>query len=123
MFVRSKRQSFLGSEKGTIELVKRFRGMLQAIESKEAMDEATQRALFEEMVQISLWGNATDLSLLTSLSVEELQSRQGREVREKSKANVLVDDTEQVWGLLSKLQRCVTPLELPWVLQLTSMSS
>lgn len=100
MFTTSKRASLVSSKKGTIELVKRFRGVLQA-EVKDAVDEATQKAIFEEMIQISLWGNATDLSLLTSLSAEELNSRQGKAVRDSAKANILVDDTEQVWSLLS----------------------
>ena len=116
LFVTSKRFSLVGSKKGTIELVKRFRGMLKAIESQEAVDEATQKAIFEEMVQISLWGNATDLALLTSLSVDELQSRQGKAVRESSKANVLVDNTEQVWNLLSKLKKEKDSGEIHYVL-------
>jgi len=106
IFVTSKRQSLVSSKKGTIELVKRFRGMLQAIASEETADDATQKAIFEEMVQISLWGNATDLSLLTSLSVGELQSRQGKAARESSKANVVSDDTEAVRALLSSLRHC-----------------
>lgn len=104
MFATSKRSSLVGSKKGTIELVKRFRGVLRAIAEKQAVDEDTEKAIFEEMTQISLWGNATDLSLLTSLSVEELNSLQGKAVREANKKNILADDTEQVWGLLSRLR-------------------
>ena len=104
MFATSKKSSLVGSKKGTIELVKRFQGLIQAINEKQAVDEETQKAIFEEMIQISLWGNATDLSLLTSLSVEELNSRQGKAVRESNKKNILVDDTEQVWNLLSSLR-------------------
>lgn len=104
MFATSKRSSLVGSKKGTIELVKKFREVLQAIAEKQAVDEETQRAIFEEMIQISLWGNATDLSLLTSLSVEELNSRQGKAVRNSNKQNIVVNDTEQVWGLLSRLR-------------------
>ncbi len=104
MFATSKRSSLVGSKKGTIELVKRFRGVLEAIGHKHDVDEETQKAVFEEMIQISLWGNATDLSLLTSLSVEELNSRQGKAVRESNRQNIVVDDTEQVWSLLSRLR-------------------
>lgn len=104
MFATSKRSSLVGSKKGTIELVKKFREVLQAIAEKQAVDEETQKAIFEEMIQISLWGNATDLSLLTSLSVEELNSRQGKAVRDSNKQNIVVNDTEQVWGLLSRLR-------------------
>ena len=104
MFATSKRSALVGSKKGVIELVKRFRGVLQAIAEVKAVDEETQKAIFEEMIQISLWGNATDLSLLTSLSVDDLNSRQGKAVRESNKQNILVDDTEQVWKLLSSLR-------------------
>ena len=104
MFATSKRSSLVGSKKGTIELVKKFREVLQAIGEKQAVDEETQKAIFEEMIQISLWGNATDLSLLTSLTVEELNSRQGKAVRDSNKQNIVVNDTEQVWGLLSRLR-------------------
>jgi hypothetical protein len=60
----------------------------------------TEKALFEEHLQISLWGNATDLSLLTSFSIEDLQSRQSKESRVAAKRNVVVDDTDGVWDLL-----------------------
>ena len=109
MFVSDKRKALSGSKKGTIELVKRFNKVLSAIAEKEVMDDATQKALFEEMVQISLWGNATDLSLLTSLSVEQLESRQGKAVRDESRKNVLVDDTTQVESLLRKLKSNARP--------------
>jgi len=109
VFTTNKKQSLVDSKEGAIELVKRFIGVLQAIEKKEAEDEGTQKAILEEMLQISLWGNATDLSLLTTLSVEDLNSRQGKAVRESSKASILVDDTEQVWGLLSQLKLSGSP--------------
>ena len=102
MFGTIKRQSLVDSKSGVIELVKRFRVMLQVVRGREVGDDATQKTVFEEMMQISLWGNATDLSLLTSFSAEELNSRQGKAARESFKANVLVDDTERVWDLLSK---------------------
>ena len=104
MFATSKRSALVGSRKGAVELVKRFRGVLEDMVEIQAADEETQKAIFEEMIQISLWGNATDLSLLTSLSVEELNSRQGKAVRESNKANIIVDDTDQVWSLLSRLR-------------------
>ena len=116
MFATSKRSSLVGSKKGTIELVKRFRALLQAIPEKQAVDEETEKAIFEEMIQISLWGNATDLSLLTSISVEELNSRQGKAVRESNKQNILVDDTEQVWSLLSRLRSSGSPRDIHIVL-------
>lgn len=50
------------------------------------------------------WGNAADLLLLiASTSAEELQSRQGKKARELLRANVIDDDTDQVWDLLSAM--------------------
>ena len=104
VFSNDKRKALVGSKKGTVELVRRFNGVLGAIAKREITDNTTQKALFEEMVQISLWGNATDLSLLTSLSVEQLDSRQGKASRDESRKNVLVDDTAEVEALLMKLK-------------------
>lgn len=104
MFVMDKQKALVGSKKGVIELVKRFNGVLKAIADKEVTDDAIQKSLVEEMVQISLWGNATDLSLLTNLSVEQLESRQGKAARDQSKQNVLVDDTAEVENLLMKVK-------------------
>ena len=116
MFATSKRFSLVGSKKGTIELVKRFGAIIQAIIEKEAADDEMQKAIFEEMIQISLWGNATDLSLLTSLSVEELNSRQGKAVRDSNRENIVVNDTEQVWNLLSRLRLSGSPRDIHIVL-------
>lgn len=116
LFATSKRSSLVGSKKGAIELIKRFRGVLQAIAEKQSVDEETQKAIFEEMIQISLWGNATDLALLTSLSVEELNSRQGKAVRDSNKKNIVVDDTDQVWSLLSRLRLLGSPRDIHIVL-------
>lgn len=116
MFASSKRSSLVGSKKGAVELIKRFWGVLQAIAEKQLVDEEAQKAIFEEMIQISLWGNATDLALLTSLSVEELNSRQGKAVRDSNKENVVVDDTEQVWSFLSRLRLLGSPRDIHIVL-------
>lgn len=104
VFTKSKIQSLTGSKTGVLELVKRFHAMRKAIANNEIDDVDTEKAIFEEMIQICLWGNATDLSLLTTLSMEELTSRQGKTNRESSKANIVDDDTEEVWKLVSELK-------------------
>ncbi|KAG8527209.1 uncharacterized protein KY384_008639 [Bacidia gigantensis] len=106
-FKKDKVKALVGSRKGTIELVKHFLSIISSLEAEAtaAVDEEKQKALLEEMLQISLWGNATDLSLLTSMTVEELDSRQGKAAREKSRQNVVDDDTEEVWTLLSGLKK------------------
>lgn len=104
IFGNSKREGLLGSKKGTIELIKHFHEMQKPLARGEDLDDQAQKALFEEVVQISLWGNATDLSMLTTLSVEELNSRQGKVARESARKHIIADDTDEVWKLLSKLR-------------------
>lgn len=97
-FAHQKDSSLPASRTGTVELVTAF---LQTLEDMTGydMDDSIRHDLLEEMLQISLWGNATDLSLLTTLSMSELHSRQGQAARQASKQNVIVDDTEAVWEL------------------------
>lgn len=53
---------------------------------------------FKIMMETCLWGNATDLSLLTSLTHEELQALQSVE---RGADFVLKDDLELVWNHLN----------------------
>lgn len=101
-FSTEKRKAMVGSKKGTIELVNH---LLQVLDTDlRSLDSGKQQALFEEMIQISLWGNATDLSLLAGGGVEELDSRQGKAARENSRKNVLCDDTAAVYEMFEYLR-------------------
>lgn len=118
-FWTSKRDAIISSQKGVVELIKRFNSILTTIEQDQATpatDSNTELALFEEMVQIALWGNATDLSLLQSVSIDQLDSLQGQRAREASKANVLVDDTASVFSLLKTLRETAKAGEIHYVL-------
>lgn len=64
-----------------------------------------QKLLFIEQTQISLWGNQTDLSLIASLSAEQLKSMQGQEAIAKNQKNIVDDDTEAVWRYLADSSR------------------
>ncbi|KIY46469.1 DUF89 domain-containing protein [Fistulina hepatica ATCC 64428] len=57
------------------------------------------KILFEEMIQMCLWGNATDLSLLTHLTSEDMADLQavGRDAQERRKTFILRDDKDSVW--------------------------
>lgn len=69
-----------------------------------AEDEEAEQILFMEMCEICLWGNATDLSLLTSLTYEDIQKLQGSEARKASEKNILVNDLPAVYKLLKQGQ-------------------
>jgi hypothetical protein len=50
----------------------------------------------EDMIQARRWGNATGRPLLLSITVEKLQSHQGRESQGLVRENVVDDDIEDV---------------------------
>jgi hypothetical protein len=64
-----------------------------------------EKILFMEMCEICLWGNATDLSLLTSLTYEDIQKLQGSEARKASEKNILVNDLEAAYDVLKRAQK------------------
>lgn len=95
----------LKSSKSVItELVQWYLEIDRKMHEDAVKGEENLEALMEEMIQVSLWGNSSDLLLLLHVSLSELQSRQGKKSRELFKKNVVDDDTEQVWGLLSSLR-------------------
>lgn len=72
-----------------------------SLASKPAAEIAeANKLLFMEMCEICLWGNATDLSLLTSLTYEDLQKLQGSEARKASEKNILVNDLPAAYSVL-----------------------
>ena len=58
-----------------------------------------------EICEICLWGNATDLSLLTSLTYEDIQKLQGSEARKRSEKNIIVNDLEAAYDTLKKAKK------------------
>ncbi|KAF8438602.1 DUF89 domain-containing protein [Boletus edulis BED1] len=62
--------------------------------------------LFREMIQMCLWGNATDLSLLTHLKpsdIEDLQTVLGKDTQLARQAFILKDDQEVMWEHIKTL--------------------
>lgn len=95
-----------------MELVSRFKELILQLESKgstttgEASEETIQaeKLLFKEMFEVCLWGNATDLSLLTSLTYEDIQKLQGSGARKSAEKNILVDDIPAAYEILKEAQ-------------------
>ena len=93
--------SFGYSRKAVVELASRYRGLIEEIEQQKTNDVSAaaaeskaeaEEALFTELCECCLWGNATDLSLLTSLTYSDVQALQGSEARKSAEKNVLVND-------------------------------
>ncbi|KAI1790587.1 hypothetical protein LXA43DRAFT_1015926 [Ganoderma leucocontextum] len=63
------------------------------------------KVIFKEMIQMCLWGNATDLSMLTHLSHDDIQHLQsvGRDAQAARAEYILHDDQEKVWQHLTSL--------------------
>jgi hypothetical protein len=116
VFAKKKLNALSSSRNVIVELVQWLLNIERKTRENQVTSEDDRKALMEEFIQISLWGNASDLLLLMHVSVEELQSRQGKKSRELFKANVVDDDTEQVWSLLSSMPKRTEPRDIHIVL-------
>lgn len=105
-FFRSKDSTFKSSGTAVEELAVRYEKLVKDFETRaySETDAEAKKLLFVEMSQISLWGNATDLSLLTNLSYEDLQKLQGAEAIKASQKNILANDIDSVWDVVKDLK-------------------
>lgn len=107
VFNRQKIKTFRSSRAAVVELASRYKKLLSELKSfqTETPDTATEELLFREMCEICLWGNATDLSLLTSLSYEDIQKLQGSEARKASEKNIIVNDLDKAYAVLHSAKK------------------
>ncbi|RYP93570.1 hypothetical protein DL770_000312 [Monosporascus sp. CRB-9-2] len=109
VFARQKIKTFRSSRPAVLELAARYREIVTQMETDKsktgAEHEEAQRILFFEMLEICLWGNATDLSLLTSLTYEDIQKLQGSEARKAAEKNILINDLGAAYDALLKAKR------------------
>ncbi|KAI9782530.1 MAG: hypothetical protein M1816_001868 [Peltula sp. TS41687] len=114
VFARQKISTFRSSRSAVLELAARYKELVLQLESgsaaatdssrtPEEINEA-EKLLFKEMCEICLWGNATDLSLLTSLTYDDLQKLQGSKARKDAEKNILVDDLPAAYDVLKRAQ-------------------
>ncbi|KAI9762652.1 MAG: hypothetical protein M4579_000270 [Chaenotheca gracillima] len=113
IFARQKMSTFKSSRPAVIELATKYKDLVTKLESKSGPElttdeqEKAEELLFIEMCEICLWGNATDLSLLTSLTYEDIQKLQGSEARKASEKNVVVNDLPKAYKILSAARKSV----------------
>ena len=100
VYHRQKTDAFKASKEGVIELALRYKALSDQLKTPDISID-TLGLLFREFTDISLWGNATDLSLLTNMSLDDIKTLQGAEVRKKNEENILVNDIDKVWSILS----------------------
>ncbi|PYI29460.1 DUF89-domain-containing protein [Aspergillus indologenus CBS 114.80] len=111
VFARQKLSTFKSSRPAVLELAARYKELATEAEkgneggrTAEQVEQA-ERVLFSEMCEICLWGNATDLSLLTSLTYEDIQKLQGSKARKAAEENILVNDLDAAFDVLQRARR------------------
>jgi len=111
IFSRQKLSTFKSSRPAIIELATRYKDIVTRLESQPAQSRSPEEAvgadevLFSEMCEICLWGNATDLSLLTNLSYDDIQKLQGSSARKAAEKNIVVNDLPVAFAALKASQK------------------
>ena len=89
-----------------LELAAKYKDLISQVEHTRSDDlqkeesERAERAIFHDMLDICLWGNATDLSLLTSLTHNDIHKLQGAKARIANEKNILANDSPLVLKVL-----------------------
>ncbi|KAI9818411.1 MAG: hypothetical protein M1827_000470 [Pycnora praestabilis] len=104
--------TFKSSRPAVLELAAKYKELVLQLEQDSAgtiarspeEQEVAEKMLFMEMCEICLWGNATDLSLLTSLTYEDIQKLQGSEARKSSEKNIIANDLPAAYRVLKHAQ-------------------
>jgi len=109
-FARQKMDSFKSSKLAVIELATKYKDLMKQLRNKSGDQspdtlEKAEKLLFVEMCEICLWGNKTDLSLLTNFSHQDMQKLQGSKARRDAEANILVNDLGTAFDILRRAQR------------------
>lgn len=111
VFKKQKLSTFRSSRPAVLELASRYNDLISQLSSSSATSSseeeqtAAEKLLFTEMCEICLWGNATDLSLLTNLSYDDIQKLQGSAARKAAEANILVNGFPAAFDILRAAQK------------------
>lgn len=113
-FQRQKISTFRSSRPAVLELCAKYKEIITNIRQNDEVVQGVsdpaqiaeaEKVLFTEMAEICLWGNATDLSLLTNMTYEDIQKLQGSNARKESEKNILVNDLSSAFDILNKAKR------------------
>ncbi len=110
VFARQKLSTFISSRPAVLELAAKYKQLIDQLQSNVPSSKSpeeigdAEKLLFSEMCEICLWGNATDLSLLTALTYDDIQKLQGAEARKVQEKNILVNDLPAAYRTLKATQ-------------------
>ena len=98
--------TFKSSRPAVVELAAQYTEVMKIFKTDLSPSEYTkaEEEFFLELCEICLWGNATDLSLLTNLTYEDIQKLQGSKARKAAESNILVNDLPKAFSSLKKSQ-------------------
>ncbi|KAJ1667035.1 Hairy/enhancer-of-split with YRPW motif protein 2 [Coemansia sp. RSA 1813] len=100
-FVNKKQSTFMASMVAVAKLCSR----VDALTKECKAGGSTKLHLgFVEMLQASLWGNQTDLSMFPDLSNEALEEMQARISSGENDSKVVSNDAERIWKLVSQIK-------------------
>lgn len=103
-FSKQKTDTFRSSRSAVLELAARYNSLSTELSKTQSSNptenESAHRILFHEMCKICLWGNATDLSLLTETSLSDLQKLQGSAAIQAAESNIIVNDIDRAFDVL-----------------------
>jgi len=113
VFAKQKMSTFRSSRPAVLELAARYNELVEQLDRQGSLTTgeseedkaAAEKLLFTEMCDICLWGNATDLSLLTNLSYDDIQKLQGSEARKKNEKNIIANDLDAAYNTLKIAQQ------------------
>ncbi|AOA60568.1 hypothetical protein PP7435_CHR1-0891 [Komagataella phaffii CBS 7435] len=105
IFEKSKRKAFTDSPKSVYELIKQYLLLLDDNKLK-SNDKDGQYLLFKEFIDVSLWGNAIDLSLLATAAQDyDMSTGQSAAARKENEKHILANDTSKAWDHLLLCKR------------------
>nr|POE78510.1 protein-glutamate o-methyltransferase spcc1393.13 [Quercus suber] len=113
VFSSQKMSTFRSSRPAVLELATRYNELTAQLQSQKSAlasaseedREQAEKILFTEMCEICLWGNATDLSLLTNLSYDDIQKLQGSASRKANEEKIIVNDFAAAFATLKQAQQ------------------
>ncbi|KAJ6482870.1 DUF89 domain-containing protein [Mycena vitilis] len=103
-FLSQKAETFQGSGKAIYQIATTMHELQEEHDKLESNSDKLG-VLFKEMIQMCLWGNATDLSLLTHLSASDIEHLQtvGKDAQAARAEFILRDDQDEVWNHVRSL--------------------
>lgn len=104
IFRQAKCNTFYNSSDAVSSLASRFQTIVKNLREQPATQKPqVLKKVLHELIMTALWGNATDLSLLVTISLEEIKKLQVA-VNHRESDKMLVDDWESIWESLSAMK-------------------